>query len=582
MSNYGVNINFKVIGQSKLDRALKKTEQLDKKVDILNKRGIKGISNAVKILERELAIKNKILQADKNILNVREKQIKANKANAATQRIPRAGGGVGSRSNRAALSSGLISGAFPLLFGQGPLGGAFGFAGGFAGTKIGGQMGGFAGGLVATAALQQITSATEGIKELGKALDPETLNIDTVSKSLGLLGTDTEKYLNLIERTKGKQAAYNAAVEETTKIIGTDGVQALKSFADSSQNLTNEMNKFFTRMGAGFAQFFDRFGKGDDNRIVGFERSNLLAEAKQVTDDDEIVKLVEKLKKARGKNRDTIADSLVLLMKQRREQEGINTKVKTTKMLLDNALKATDNRNTLLQDTLRYGEEEALIRQKISDIQKNESIILDANGKQRIRDAMELERSLQRQIDFTKAIGASFRDSFRDAITGATSFNEAMVNVLNTIQNRLLDMYLDQMFAQATTRGGGGFLGNLFGGLLGGIFGGGGGGGLDSVPFIPSLGGAGFANGGRPPVGKASIVGERGPELFVPSVSGTIIPNNKLGGGDSITNVITVNVDAANSAVSGSDANSQQLGQQIAVAIQSELINQKRPGGLLA
>jgi hypothetical protein len=40
----------------------------------------------------------------------------------------------------------------------------------------------------------------------------------------------------------------------------------------------------------------------------------------------------------------------------------------------------------------------------------------------------------------------------------------------------------------------------------------------------------GFADGGRPPVGKPSIVGERGPELFVPSSAGTIIPNHKLGG----------------------------------------------------
>ena len=63
MANYGVNINFKVIGQSKLDRALKKTEQLDKKVDLLNKRGIKGISSAVKILNQELANKNKILKS---------------------------------------------------------------------------------------------------------------------------------------------------------------------------------------------------------------------------------------------------------------------------------------------------------------------------------------------------------------------------------------------------------------------------------------------------------------------------------------------------------------------------------------
>lgn len=39
-----------------------------------------------------------------------------------------------------------------------------------------------------------------------------------------------------------------------------------------------------------------------------------------------------------------------------------------------------------------------------------------------------------------------------------------------------------------------------------------------------------FAEGGDPPVGRASIVGERGPELFVPKSAGTIIPNHKLGG----------------------------------------------------
>ena len=79
MANYGVNINFKVIGQSKLDRALKKTEQLDKKVNILNNRCINGISSAVKILEKELAIKNKILQADRKILVIRQKQVKTNR-----------------------------------------------------------------------------------------------------------------------------------------------------------------------------------------------------------------------------------------------------------------------------------------------------------------------------------------------------------------------------------------------------------------------------------------------------------------------------------------------------------------------
>lgn len=42
--------------------------------------------------------------------------------------------------------------------------------------------------------------------------------------------------------------------------------------------------------------------------------------------------------------------------------------------------------------------------------------------------------------------------------------------------------------------------------------------------------GLGFADGGSPPVGVASMVGERGPELFVPNTAGKIIPNHLLGG----------------------------------------------------
>jgi lambda family phage tail tape measure protein len=38
----------------------------------------------------------------------------------------------------------------------------------------------------------------------------------------------------------------------------------------------------------------------------------------------------------------------------------------------------------------------------------------------------------------------------------------------------------------------------------------------------------GFASGGDPPVGTPSIVGENGPELFIPKSSGTIIPNHQL------------------------------------------------------
>jgi phage-related minor tail protein len=42
-----------------------------------------------------------------------------------------------------------------------------------------------------------------------------------------------------------------------------------------------------------------------------------------------------------------------------------------------------------------------------------------------------------------------------------------------------------------------------------------------------------------PPVGVPSIVGERGPELFVPQSAGRIVPNHALGGGSNVVNNTT-------------------------------------------
>ena len=105
--------------------------------------------------------------------------------------------------------------------------------------------------------------------------------------------------------------------------------------------------------------------------------------------------------------------------------------------------------------------------------------------------------------------------------------------------------------------------------------------GIGSFKNQDGTGGSGllgmFANGGRPPVGRPSIVGERGPELFVPSRAGTIIPNHELGGSTSVV----VNVDASGTEVQGNQGNADQLGRLIGQAVQAELIKQKRPGGLL-
>ena len=84
------------------------------------------------------------------------------------------------------------------------------------------------------------------------------------------------------------------------------------------------------------------------------------------------------------------------------------------------------------------------------------------------------------------------------------------------------------------------------------------------------------AGGGSVNAGSSYLVGERGMEIFTPRTSGNITPNNKLGG----TNVV-VNVDASGTDVQGDEQQGRALGQLIAAAVQSELVQQSRPGGIL-
>ena len=152
--------------------------------------------------------------------------------------------------------------------------------------------------------------------------------------------------------------------------------------------------------------------------------------------------------------------------------------------------------------------------------------------------------------------------------------------MLNAIKNHFINTAA-KMMANQMQRSLLGFLGNnLFGGFFGGggVMGGSGGGYFDSVTGLGVAGpNFGLANGGTARAGKTHLVGERGPELFTPGVTGTVTPNHALGGS---TNIV-VNVDASGSSVSGDSASANALGQVIGQAVQAQLIKEKRAGGLL-
>lgn len=67
--------------------------------------------------------------------------------------------------------------------------------------------------------------------------------------------------------------------------------------------------------------------------------------------------------------------------------------------------------------------------------------------------------------------------------------------------------------------------------------------GWQSLPTLSGMFGGFFADGGRPPMGKLSVVGERGPELFVPDSAGTIIPNDMVGGVQRVALTVSLSED---------------------------------------
>ena len=610
MADYGVNINLRVKGQSGLDRLNAKVKQLSasidkmRGIDIMNPRNtggaggrsarneirkyrqdmealVKSVNNSKSVFgktaNQQIAAADALQEyanqliigtkAHKAATSATEKQIRAIDAESTAiaknnemrrknkDLASRMGGGLNQfrggmnpKGNKAALTSGLISGAFPLLFGQGPIGGAAGFAGGFAGTKIAGQMGGFAGGLVATAVLQQLTTAKEKLEELGKAVTFFSFDVGAATKALGLAGTPQAEYIKLIEKSQGKQAAFNLVMQDMEQLVGEDGVKALQDFAEGTRELQSEITRFLTEVAANVAKLFSNEG----SNVIGLSRRSLLRDA-LTSDNTEIQDLIAKRDRTKNRNkREEINQEILRLMQTEKENEKNLNLEKLRTEQYNQITKAVENKNLFLNEFLTLGTREAEIQEKLREFDRK-ALEFDKQINKQERDqfenALRLQQELERVNSLYQGIASTVQsglvDAIDGAITGTMTLGEVARSVFGSIRRQLID-FAATSFLRA----------------------------------IPGIGGF-FANGGRPPVGKPSIVGERGPELFVPNSAGTIIPNHELGGMGGSTNIV-VNVDASGSSVEGNEEEGRALGVALSAAIETELIKQKRPGGLLA
>lgn len=588
-----------------------------KRVEASNKRRITSEKKVKKIVEetrKEQTRIEKIRSKD----SVRRKRDLLNRPDIKIRRGLTGRSAEARATRQRAAGSALIGGGFPLLFGGGPVAALAGGLGGGIGELLG-KGGGFAGSIAATAIAQSIQQAVTAISELGQALGPFTQDTQAATAAMGLQGSAQEAQLKRIERTQGKTAAFNAAMKMMENRIGQSGVRKIKEFGETTRILGTIFSTALLKLqafAAGVVDFVAKLLAGEKklkeaeiNQAVADAAAGGNKEAKALlAREEEIEKTgftqtsvrstskrakagtkekIEELKRdkeifaIRNKislSNDEITSKSQTLVEEKRKEFELNQKIKN---LVDGGMnKALAKSLATVEQT--FNEEQKILEQKAlqaeEDFRKAQNSNADLETQKLLKDefiahslelgkhnklrkeAVELTEDLHDQTDLVgkafEELSLSINNDIKEGIKGLIKGTSTLGDLLNNVADRFLDVALNQALFGSIL----GSKGEKGGGILGAI-------GL-------------FANGGRPPVGRPSIVGEKGPELFVPRSSGTIVPNNKLGGGGSTS--VVVNVDASGSDVQGDDAGAKELGTLISVAVQGELLKQQRPGGLLS
>jgi len=120
--------------------------------------------------------------------------------------------------------------------------------------------------------------------------------------------------------------------------------------------------------------------------------------------------------------------------------------------------------------------------------------------------------------DGFKSVGSTIVEAFMSGKSAAQAFKSALSSLLQKLASRSLDKFLDTIF-KSDMKGAPSLFENFMSNVpvLGGLFG--------------KRAGGGPVNSGAP-----YLVGERGPELFVPSMAGQVVPSYAMSGTSTVNN----------------------------------------------
>lgn len=206
------------------------------------------------------------------------------------------------------------------------------------------------------------------------------------------------------------------------------------------------------------------------------------------------------------------------------------------------------------EELIRLKHEYAILGKQF-DEEEIERILRKIEANEQYRQ--KLEEAKQKQEELADMIGTKFEDAMMSIVDGTKSVEDAFKQMAGEIIKELYRVLVVQEMVAAfkmgmkAMGGGGSFLSGFFGGFM--------------------------ADGGQVSNNKAYVVGEEGPEVFMPRSNGTIIPNDKLNTGGNVTVVQHLNISTGVQQTVRSEI--RQLMPQIAENAKAAVVDSKRRGG---
>ena len=430
-------------------------------------------------------------------------------------------------------------------------------------------------------------SITTAATQLGKALEEPEVGLASLRR-VGVSFSESQKEQIKVLSLTGQQAKAQELILKALKDqVGGAGEGAAGGLAGAFDTLGENITLFFEKAALGkaivsaltgiinaLAAAFGAFIPEEERLPKTIEGLNEALEKQAVITELAREKLDELTDaKIRGKGpklkaaQDELNKSLEAEEKIRNAINAIEAKPtfedKSRKVTLETLQKIQRGRNA---EIFALGKSRAELR-AIADLRKLEAALISKLGegpvaRAKINDILSQEREKRLEIaelqtkeieaferleSIANGVGGAFEtagkkisDAFVEGKTDLLDFKSILRQIVIDVQKTIIQVLILDRIKKAIT---GAITGTSTGGLsLGRIF-----------QISMGMGGAttategSFASGGTIQAGKASLVGERGPELFVPRTAGSIVPSSltpgKMGGGSNV--VINQNLNFA-------------------------------------